>query len=219
MIRVAHALTLLASTALVRADIDESQGAPSGSGFDSGFDGASSIVTPPTGRVGLQRTIDINAASWDVLGDPDNTVLLIDMASLFGFAPGSTMPLFGLGWDLTIETVGASWLSEPTMVFDSPLGGSPDGVFLTPGTGADEPGVGTFQSEGTVKFIDVGLNELILSDGMLRIEFFESFDDVADAIDAHITGTLTLQSWLPSPGSAGVLAVGAALGARRRRAG
>ena len=139
------------------------------------------------------------------------------MASLFGFAPGSTMPLTGLGWDLTIETVGASWLSEPTISFDNAMGDSPDRVLLTPGAGADGPGLGMFQSEGTIKLNDVGLNELVLRDGMLRIEFFESFDDVADAIDANITGTITLQSWLPSPGTTGLFALSAMLGARRRR--
>lgn len=209
----ANALLLLAVPSLALAGADVTPGPFAGHVID----GAHSAVTPPTDRAGLRRTIDVSAASWDLQGDPDNTVLLIDMASLFGFAPGSTMPLTGLGWDLTIETVGASWLSEPTISFDNAMGDSPNAVLLTPGAGADGPGLGAFQSEGTVKFNDVGLNELVLLDGVLRIEFFESFDDVADAIDANITGTITLQSWLPSPGTTSLFALSAMLGARRRR--
>ena len=130
-------------------------------------------------------TLDISgAASWDLEGDSDNDVLLIDLGG------GGPATLDGIGWDLTITTVGGSWLSEAVIGFGSTA--SPNEINLTAGAGDNFPGVDTYSSGGIITFADIPIPDIILADGVLRIEFFESFDDVADAIDSTYEGTLTL---------------------------
>lgn len=171
-----------------------------------------------TSRAGETRTVTLaDVASWDGLGDPDNTVMLIDMAALFGLASGSAIDLNGIGWDVTVSTVGASWLSEATMYFDNQTQDSGAGIFLTVGIGNDFAGTANFTSGGIVKLADAGLPDLVLADGVLRIEFWESFDDVADDIDAFLNGTLTLQSSVPAPSGIALLGLGGLVAARRRR--
>lgn len=169
-------------------------------------------------RAGETRTVTLSqVASWDGLGDPDNVVMSIDMAALFGLSSGSAIDLNGIGWDITVSTVGASWLSEATMYFDNQTQDSGAGLFLTVGNGNDFAGTGTFSSGGIVKLADAGLPDLVLADGVLRIEFWESFDDVADDIDAFLDGTLTLQSSVPAPSGVALLGLGGLVAARRRR--
>jgi len=99
--------------------------------------------------------------------------------------------------------------------------------FLQPGNMANFPGTQTFASGGIVPLINEDFPGLILPDGMLRIEFFETFDDETfgepggPAIaDAFLSGSLTLQGeeYIPAPGSAAALLLaGAGLVCRRRR--
>ena len=52
----------------------------------------------------------------------------------------------------------------------------------------------TYSSGGIIDFTDNGIPDILaLGDGQLPIQFFESFDDNADALDANYTaGTLTI---------------------------
>ena len=186
--------------------------------YDFKTETTASELPTQTSRAGETRTVALNqVASWDGLGDPDNVVLSIDMAALFGLASGSAIDLNGIGWDVTVSTVGASWLSEATMYFDNQTQDSGAGIFLTVGAGSDFAGTANFTSGGIVKLSDAGLPDLILADGVLRIEFWESFDDVSDDIDAFLDGTLTLQSSVPAPSGVALLGLGGLVAARRRR--
>ncbi|MFH0946913.1 MAG: hypothetical protein V2A76_17095 [Planctomycetota bacterium] len=132
-----------------------------------------------------QIGIDISGVqSWDAFGDPSNTLLTNDSGGM-----GSVMT--GIGWDVTIATIGYSWLSEPKIYFDgSDLDGS--GLFLTPGTGSG-PGTGTFSSGGIIDLSDAGIPDIpVLADGLIHMEFFEGYDDVNDAADADFLATSTL---------------------------
>lgn len=171
--------------------------------------------------LGTGTSYDLNVdgiASWDSLSDPSNTVLAIDIASALGFDPGTPMTMNGIGWDVTIETVGSSWLSEARIYFDDNINPDLTGLFLTPGFADSFSGTGSYFSE-VVKLADFGIEDIPLPDGVLRVEFFEGFDDVSDAIDAFWSGTITLQ-FLPAPATAALLALGVGLvgnGRRRRR--
>ncbi|MCK4872088.1 MAG: hypothetical protein KAS72_05140, partial [Phycisphaerales bacterium] len=69
---------------------------------------------------------------------------------------------------------------------------------------------------GWIDYTDNNLPETMLTDGVLYMEYFESFDDVADAIDAYWNGTLQYDiTVVPAPAS--VLLLGLGLVARRRR--
>ncbi len=113
---------------------------------------------------------------WDLLGEPENTVL----SELLGEGASLT----GIGWNATLETVGGSWLSEARTYFDgSDLDGS--GLFLTIGTGDGMPGIGTYSSGGILDLTDNGIPDIpVLADGLLHIDFHETFDDNADAVDS-----------------------------------
>ncbi len=173
-------------------------------------------VSSSSARAGETRTFDIGqVASWDTFGDSSNVVMLVDMAALFGLSSGSAIDLNGVGWDITVATIGASWLSEARIEFtDSGVAG---GFGLSVGAGNDFAGTANFTSGGIVKLADAGLPDLILSDGILRLEFWETFDDVSDAIDANLSGTLTLQSSVPAPSGVALLGLGGLVAARRRR--
>jgi len=114
--------------------------------------------------------------SWDGLGDLSNTVLAPGLPDASSFT--------GVGWDVTVTTVGGSWLSEAVMNFDG-------AIFLTVGVGDDFAGTSAYSSGGIIDFTDVGLPDIIIA-GDLSIELFESFDDVGDAVDAVYGGTLDL---------------------------
>jgi hypothetical protein len=137
-------------------------------------------VNPP-GIDGVPDTtvsVDVTGQEhWDDQGDPSNTVL--------NEVLGEGAMMTGVGWNVTIATIGGSWFSEAVVYFDgADLDGS--GLFLTPGAGEGAPGTMNFQSGGILDLSDNGVANIpILADGILYMELFESFDDVADAADSE----------------------------------
>ena len=115
--------------------------------------------------------------SMDLLADPDNYILTRRLAR-------TPEAVVGVGWDLSLESVGASWLSEFTLYFDgSDRDGS--GLHLQPGAGDDFPGAQTYASP-VIQLTDVGIAEIpILQDGRLYIELYEGYDDYSNSVDGH----------------------------------
>jgi hypothetical protein len=131
----------------------------------------------PAGVPDTILTIDISGVeSWDPLDDPSNTVLTECL--------GNGAQMTGIGWDVTLTTVGASWLSEAVTYFDGQdLDGS--GLFLTVGVGNSMPGSMSFSSGGILDLTDNGIANIVIGDDTsLYMQFFESFDDVPDAVEA-----------------------------------
>ena len=123
----------------------------------------------------------LGAFSCDGPGAPCNLTVTADLGSALG-APGADVNFDGLGWDLTIDTVGASWLSEAVISFQNPAG--TEMFSLTAGVGDNFPGFMSYSSGGIVDLNSaLGFTPLI-GGGLLTIEFYESFDDVSGAIDA-----------------------------------
>ncbi len=119
--------------------------------------------------------------SWDGLDDADNIVIDLNIGA------GNT--LTGVGWDIGVATVGASWLSEATIQHSDSTGSAdPNAINLAVGTGDDAPGDQDYTSGGAiVDFSDNGLPEITAgADGILRLQIFEGFDDNTDAIDANM---------------------------------
>lgn len=154
-----------------------------------------------------------DVTSWNELGDAPNTVITIDVADLAGFGSGQSVILTGLGYDVLIETFGFSWLSEAQINFDD-ADNITGGFNLQPGLGDDMAGTMPYQQD-LAKFAPE--DQLVLTNGLLRLEFFEEFDDNPNEIDALWNGTLTLQAEIPAPGSAPLLLLGIAGAPRRRR--
>lgn len=151
--------------------------------------------------------------SWDLLDDDSNNVLTVDVAAGLGLPSGTPVEVTGVGWDVTIETVGASWISEADIAFyeDS----TADADFFTLGIGdLGEPGIASYAS-APIKLGDAGLPNLVLESGVLQIQFYESFDDVADEIDALWSGSLQIQA-IPAPGALALIGLAGIAGRRRR---
>ncbi|MEM1330327.1 MAG: PEP-CTERM sorting domain-containing protein [Planctomycetota bacterium] len=167
-------------------------------------------------------SIDISGInSWDLEGAFDNESITSDIAAALGAASGTPVGIDGIGWDVSLDTVGASWLSEATILFDdADAPGSLTSIALTVGVGDDFAGSASYSSSGVLDLAGAGLGDIELSQGNLLLDFFESYDDVAGAIDATFGAgsTLTISAYVvPAPASAALLGLGGLVATRRRR--
>ncbi len=158
--------------------------------------------------------------SFDALGDTSNTVVLFDAAAALGLPSGTSVTMNGIGWDVAVfadpnaGTFGGSWINEIRVAFRDSA--NANGFNLTPAAGST-PGPGSGAS-AVIKLDTVPLPEIVLADGILRLEFYEGFDDAADIADGQwVSGVLNLQ-FVPAPGAAALAGMGGLLVARRRRA-
>jgi len=157
--------------------------------------------------------------SMDLVGDADNEVYTVNL--------GSGAHITGIGWDVDLYADSPSWLSEIAVQFSST--DTLNWVSLNPAVGDAFSGSGSYSSGGVVDLVGLGYDFYLESDGLLRLEFFEGFDDYADDWDGlWESGFLTIQydggstqpgvpepaSWMMMIGGLGL--VGAAM--RRSRA-
>lgn len=159
--------------------------------------------------------------SGDSFGSPINRVYLVDVAAALGYASGTPITMNGIGWNVNLTANGASWRSELGVAFDDPA--TPGtAIALRPGAGTNSPGGPTNFTSPIIKFASVPLPDILLPNGILRMEFYESYDDVVGADDGiWNSGFLTIQTAqanVPAPGVAGVFGLAGLAAARRRRA-
>lgn len=146
--------------------------------------------------------------SWDELWDMDNEIYTPDLAVAAGLPAGTALEMIGVGYGLTIQTNGASWLSEARIYFDDVI--NPDGVglYLSPGFADEYSGNHYYSSGGIVYLADVGMPNILLPNGQLRMEFNDKFDDYPDEIDARwYSGTVSIV-YTPEPAGLALLALG-----------
>ena len=111
-------------------------------------------------------TFDVSGIqSFGARGQPGNPVYTFDV--------GANATITSVSYNVNLTAFTPSWLSEVGLsVSDSAL---VDGIVLTPGFGVDASGTGTYTAFSDL--VAQGLSFSVGADGMLRLEFYEGFDD------------------------------------------
>lgn len=186
------------------------------------------------------KTVATTAACLVAIGAVDHAhaaTLIVNLAGITSNAeegdPANIVRTFNVGalsqittirWSFVLTAFTPSWLSEAAIGFGSSTGSE---IVLTAGIGDDNPGTATYS--GTGDLVDLGLDFTVGNDGLLVLEFFETFDDSGANPDSrYISGTLTIDyspvvaPIVPEPATwammvAGFGLAGSALRYRRRR--
>jgi hypothetical protein len=136
--------------------------------------------------------------SCDAEGSLLNTKLPVDLFDLLGITdptPNDSVVLTGIGWNVTqtsgLDAAGNSWLSEMTIGIDYENDGTND-LYLTP-SNSDMVGTESNDSQGIIDLVTAGQANGTSPTGIVTIEFFESFDDEANACEGiYDSGSLML---------------------------
>lgn len=177
----------------------------------------SSLFFASTSLFAAPLVVNLNGVdSVGEIGDPDNTVLTYDI--------GANSLITGISYDFNVTAYSPSWLSELGLAFTNSKG--TDGVVFNPGVGLISSGTRTFSD--SVDLTEYGLAFNVGADGILRLEFYEDYDDLFVYPDGRWNfGTITFEytpeavNAVPEPATALLLGGGAMLmgfAGRRRRA-
>jgi len=177
------------------------------------LDDATRVTQTNAGTPNVTYTVDISGYQFnDSQGSLNNETLSI----LFG----NNQLITGIGWDVNLSTIGASWASEATMFFHTDFNPSSD---FNLNVADDSAPVSNQQYQSDIlDLTDSGLSNIGFGPGLweLEIEFFESFIDNAGTGDAFFEqgSVLRLAVFeMPAPGPLSVLGLGGLFAARRRR--
>lgn len=155
-----------------------------------------------------------NVPSWDGQGSPNNAVVFFNI--------GAGNAVNGIGWDVVLTAFGASWRSEIAILVTDSANLPFTGFTLRPGAANTSPGGPTaYSSQGILKLANYNIPPVVaLADGLIRVEFFETYDDGVNQQDGvWNSGTIAFQLRdVPAPGAAGLLGLaGVGLLGRKRR--
>lgn len=172
------------------------------------------ISSTPVGLPGnVSYNLDVGGIfSFGEFGSPGNTLLSLNV--------GSESTVVGIGWNVMLEAFQPSWLSEIGVM----LGSSTEASELLVQPGAADTfmsGIGSYNSGGVLDLVALNLQFSVGADGLLRMEFNDSFDDFMNAADGRwLSGMLTIEvSPIPEPATYGLMGLGlllVAAAARRR---
>jgi hypothetical protein len=157
-------------------------------------------------------TIDVaGVESYGEIGDAGNTVLTFNV--------GANSTITSIDYLLNLTAIDPSWLSEIGLSFTDSDG--IEGVVFNPGFGDEFEGTDTYT--GSASLVDLGLAFKVGGDGILRLEFYEDFDDFGGPDGIWNFGTITFGVEpevvaVPEPSTALLLGAGIMmLGYGRRR--
>jgi hypothetical protein len=161
-----------------------------------------------TSAQAVDVVVDVaSAQSVDELGQAGNTVITRDI--------GAYALVGSLAWNVTLTAYDPSWLQDMRLRIANTQG---VGITLT----LDSlQAAGTKQYIGSGNLVDLGLSFAAAGDGILRLEFFESYKDFGPGVadGQWDSGTLSfsvMPAAVPEPAVAGLLALGLLVPAARR---
>jgi hypothetical protein len=171
--------------------------------------GAGVVACALTAAASAQESLVVDVSgieSFNTLGSVENTVLTFELL------PNATV--VGLEWDVVLQANGGSWLNEMSIAFGST---AEDFVFFAP-SGTNSPGGNLPEANsGSANLVDLGLAFDVAGDGILRMEFYESFYDTGVVPNGvWVSGTITVQ-YVPAPAGLALLGAAGLAGNRRRR--
>lgn len=117
--------------------------------------------------------------SYGEIGDAGNTVLTFNV--------GANSKITSIDYLLNLTAIDPSWLSEIGLAFTDSKGNA--GVVFNPGINETFPGTETYA--GSAVLADFGLDFNVGNDGILRLEFYEDFDDFGGPDGIWNFGTIT----------------------------
>jgi hypothetical protein len=144
--------------------------------------------------------------SVDLFHSRDNTVLYFDV--------GANSTITTLSYNIEITAFDVSWLSEMAMAFTNSAG---LGVSITPAPGAANRHAGTGHYAAFIDLDDINGRFNVGGDGILRVEFYEHFNDVTGSDGQWDSGTVTFgvqetaDAPVPEPSTALLTGAGLAL--------
>jgi len=143
------------------------------------------VGTAETSRCDVAVTID-DIASFGMPGDPGNVVIGVDF-----YHPAR---IVGIAWELELQTIGESWIGHAGLRLGTSDAWTSPPLIPGEGMGSDYGGKPLLlSSEGMIDLEVLGLDFTLLEDGVLRVEFLETVDDVPGGPDAvWLSGTLTV---------------------------
>ncbi|MBL8745950.1 MAG: hypothetical protein JNK58_06290 [Phycisphaerae bacterium] len=169
---------------------------------------AQAITEPASDeRVGADiAVVDVTGIpSWDPRGSPYNFVQFIWV--------GPWNVVNGFGFDVILQSVApASWRGDIAVSITDSAGVYSTGFYLRPGM-ADGPGGPTrYSTDGIIKLAQYGIPSVTAGfDGLIRLEFFDIFEDAPEGIDGQwVSGSLLFQTTRPIPPVPAGSAAGAA---------
>lgn len=172
-----------------------------GLGAFLGFGGASVAFADSTPMVFSFSNVE----SWDQEESPLNVILSDFAVATAGYA------VMRIDWDLTLTTLGGSYASDANILVRD--GSMTRLAFVRPAAG-DDFAVSGARYQGSLDLASLGQDFILANDGLL-LEFYESFDDNPEGVDAVWSGTISFN--VPGPGAMGLLAAGGLMAVRRRR--
>jgi hypothetical protein len=163
----------------------------------------------------LTATVDVSGTASD---DVENAAS--NVRKTLTLTPGAHVT--AVGWDVSLTATSPSWLTELTVSLLDSTGAV--GVNLTPGYGDNRAGTASYSTGGTVDLLSLGQDFYVGNDGLLKLQFFESYNDVAGADGMWNSGTISLEyqtAAVPEAGTAALMSAGAlgllTVTSRRRR--
>lgn len=128
-------------------------------------------------------TFDVNVDGVQSVGqfaDPANTSLYLNV--------GANATITSVSFDVGLTAFDPSLLSELAIIFGNSKLDVLNSVFIEQLVAIDSPGATTYTD--FYDLVDLGLTFQVGADGLLRLEFYETFDDIVGA-DGAWNGIIT----------------------------